>query len=1049
MPAADKDEGLSLIRAAVAQFARNETYYRTTDFDEESTREQFINRFFDALGWDVVDAAGHGQQREVVFHPRLRTEPGVAGREEWDEDLTAEQLAARNPVTQVPDYAFRVEGVTRFYVEAKRAGASADARPSVHQLKTYAWSQPTRVGVLTNFRELRVFETLARPVYDDPRAGLLDGLALNYADYAANWDRLWSLLSREAVHGGSVERAGRERRGQLRVDESFLEQLNAWREELAVDLAARNADLDRWQLTEATQRILDRLIFLRVCEDRSVEPQVVLRRYARVTDAYHELGTEFRRLDAVYNGALFAEHFSERLEVSDPVLQRLIARLYFPFSPYRFDVIGPALLGAAYERFLGKEIDLDARRRVTLEDKPEVRHAGGVYYTPAWIVAEIVEQTVGPLLEDRTPRTADELRIVDPSCGSGSFLLGVLDYLIRWHQDYYTANPDTDRERHYLAADGTRRLTSDAKADIVKRNIYGVDIDPAAVEVAQMSLYLKILETETNATLHERPRLFHGAFLPPLNDNLRCGNSLLAPSQVPQELRFDVDLRRRINAFDWNDEQRGYGAVFEQRGGFDAVVGNPPYTRAQVMRRHRREESARYELVYASAGGSWDIATLFIEKGLQLLRPARGRDRGGRLGYIVTRTFAETDAAKPLREILSAGRHVRAITDFGAGMVFGSASAYTVLLSATKQPNVGWELTRVPAPPSAKALDRARQTGSPLLGHMRAGDLGADPWTLSLPSEQALLDRLSHAHRDLGQVSARQIFQGLITGADDVYRCVDAGEHPTDPSLRLVRPNAQPAVAIPIELRALRRVVAGSTDLKRFRFSPSPQWIVFPYERERDEDAYVPVTAARMHQIWPNAYQWLSQHRELLRARSPQSTTQPWNDENWTAYSRRQNLERFAEPKVLVPYMAATLNATADPIGDAGYFVNVSTGGYGIQLPEGSPVSLEYLAALLSSHLLSWMAARTSRTFRGGYLGIRAASLRQLAIAEPDTGTQARIVDAFTDCRRLATEFDVAVSDRDKELLGRLYHDAVSTFDRLVFDLYAITDDELLVIRST
>lgn len=114
----------------------------------------------------------------------------------------------------------------------------------------------------------------------------------------------------------------------------------------------------------------------RVCEDRTLEQTVVLRSYARRADAFHLLQTEMRRLDTVYNGALLAPHFSERLEVSDEVIQRLIERLYFPYSPYRFDVIGVDLLGAAYERFLGKELTLDERRRVRLEDKPEVRHAG-------------------------------------------------------------------------------------------------------------------------------------------------------------------------------------------------------------------------------------------------------------------------------------------------------------------------------------------------------------------------------------------------------------------------------------------------------------------------------------------------------------------------------------------------------------------------------------------------------------------------------------------------------------------------------------------------
>lgn len=414
---------------------------------------------------------------------------------------------------------------------------------------------------------MRVFETTARPKYEDPRAGLLGELSLDYTRYVEHWDRLWDLLSHESVLSGSIERAGRQRRGHVRVDEAFLNELTEWREVLARDLAALNPDLDRWELAEATQRILDRLVFLRVCEDRTLEQTVVLRGYARRTDAYHHLQVEMRRLDAVYNGVLFAPHFSERLEVSDEIIQRLIERLYFPYSPYRFDVIGVDLLGAVYERLLGKELTLDERRRVLLEDKPEVRHAGGVYYTPSWIVSEVVQRTVGPLLEGRTPRTAEALRIVDPACGSGSFLLGALDYLVAWHEQYYSEHPDVDLDRHYLASDGRHRLTSDAKASIVRRNLFGVDVDPQAVEVAQMSLYLKILETETAASLHERPRLFPGPYLPSLSENIRAGSSLLAPDDVPDQLLFNDELRRRINPFDWRDERRGFGVIFAERGG--------------------------------------------------------------------------------------------------------------------------------------------------------------------------------------------------------------------------------------------------------------------------------------------------------------------------------------------------------------------------------------------------------------------------------------------------------------------------------------------------
>jgi type I restriction-modification system DNA methylase subunit len=1042
VPAASRAEGLALVRALVERFAANEAFYTSPDFDETSTREQFVNGLFDALGWDVLDAEGRGRAREVVFHPRLVGAHEVAGAEEWDDDLTEDELAAREPVARIPDYAFRFEVATRFFVEAKRAGTNLDNRAFAFQVKSYAWSHRVRAGVLSNFRQLRVFETTTRPDYASARAGLISQLLLGYEAYAEHWDQIWDLLSREAVATGSIEQTARYRRGSLLVGEAFLTELTGWRERLAHDLADRNPDLDRWELAEATQRILDRLVFLRVCEDRTLEQDVVLRRYARRADSYHHLQAEMRRLDAVYDGALFAPHFSERLEVSDDVLQRFIESLYFPYSPYRFDAIGVDLLGDVYERFLGTEITLDDRRRVRVEQKPEVRHAGGVYYTPSWVVQEIIEATVAPLLEGRTPRTAASLRIVDPACGSGSFLLGALDYLIEWHERYYAEHPDVDPDRHYLTEDGRRRLTSDAKAGIAQRNLYGVDIDPQAVEVAQMSLYLKMLETETGASLQERPRLFPGPFLPTLNDNIRSGNSLLAPEDVPRQMLLDEELRHRINPFDWYDERRGFGPIFRDRGGFDAVIGNPPYTRVQVLNRYRREEADLYLRTFETAQAGYDIATLFVERGLSILRGSRGRDRGGRLGFIITRTFCETDAAEPLRRNLSLRRHVARIVDFGAGTVFEGVSAYTLLLFLTREPNPEYALTRVPSPPTAETLAFA-ESDETLTAPMPAATLIQEPWDLSLPAEQALLDRLAAAHPSLRDVTGDSIFQGVVTGADAIFRCRDVGDDPDDPALRLVLPLAfgDGGAPISVEHAVLRAVVAGSNDLHRFRARPPEEWVILPYEREGAE-RFRAISTSAFERRFPRAAAWLRTNEERLRARAGD-----WNDENWILFSRRQNLERFAEPKVLVPYMIKELTATVDESG--AYFVNVTTGGYGLGLDPESGISREYLAALLNSELLSWALKRYSRAWRGDYFGARKRNLARLPIATPDGETQAAVMAAFDGAVAAAAALDAARSDFDQETRWRVYENAVERFDRLVFHLYAITPEELLLVRSS
>lgn len=325
--AKSKGEGRDLVQRLVEQYSANRAYFRSKEFDETSTRTSFIDRFFEALGWDVT---APGPDREVVFHARHTIDPTVAGDEGWDQDLNQEQLDARASRTDVPDYGFNYKQRLRFYVEAKRPFAGVKAKDSPFQLKSYAWNQSLPFSVLTDFEHLQVFQTTQRPDRDKPRAGLLAGFNLTCDKYVDEWDRIWALLSRESIAADEAVEVARRAgtRGATAVDEAFLRDMETWRTDLGNDLVRRHPDLHMWQLEEATQRILDRLVFVRVVEDRNVEPNIVLRQYARITDSFRFLCGEFRRLDAFYNGQLFAEHFSERLEVSDGTIQRIIANLY-------------------------------------------------------------------------------------------------------------------------------------------------------------------------------------------------------------------------------------------------------------------------------------------------------------------------------------------------------------------------------------------------------------------------------------------------------------------------------------------------------------------------------------------------------------------------------------------------------------------------------------------------------------------------------------------------------------------------------------------------
>lgn len=846
-PAVTRDDGYARVQALVERFENNLDYYRSYVFDETSNRASFIDPLFEALGWDVNDNAGKGPDRDVILNARVALRPTVAGETAWDDDLALNDLAEREPEVQIPDYTFRVTGETRFFVEAKKPTVNLRSRAPTFQVKSYAWSQQVAIGVLTDFEEFRVFLCRTRPDYDRPDEGILGHFDLRYSQYADNWNQLWELLSRQAVAAGSlapyIRQTTRKTRGTLRVDQAFLAELSEWRERIAADLAQRNIGLSPTELADATQRILDRVVFVRACEDRDIEPRPILRGYARRTDAYARITQEFGRLNTVYNGALFAPHFSEDLELSDQLFQNLIASLYFPRSPYRFDVIGPELLGSVYERFLGKRVTISEDGAVSFEEKLEVRHAGGVYYTPRWVVDTIVDRILSPKLAGRTPRAAANLRIVDPACGSGSFLIGALDWLIRWHEHYYQQHPHQDAASHYRAPDGSIRLTTEAKADLLSSCIYGVDIDPQAVEITQMSLYLKVLEEESAETLQRHQRLFHSTVLPPMDKNIRCGNALISPGGVPARTFDDLELARRLNPFDWWHTRHGFGAVFSERGGFDAVIGNPPYTRIQVLQEFYPDEVSIYASRYESASyGSFDISTLFVERSFELMRDRIPR---GNLGFIITRQIAEADYGRPLRQMLSSRDAVSEIIDFGSGTVFEDASAYTLILLAGLSSHEQYQLTRVSAAaPSLAALETAEQ--SALSARLPAASLGEHEWDLSLPAEAELLARLSRDYPTLEEVADGHIFQGVITGADvDVYRLIEVGPHESDDTLALVRTERMsPEDAFPIEKELLRLVYAGRADLRRFR-AGQPSWrLLFPYVRQHPGEDFRLLTAS-------------------------------------------------------------------------------------------------------------------------------------------------------------------------------------------------------------
>ncbi|MGL4677603.1 MAG: Eco57I restriction-modification methylase domain-containing protein [Brevinema sp.] len=631
MPHNSKD----YLKQLVDLFRDNIDRYKTMSYDEANTRADFIDKFFTLLGWDVLNNKGYSEDyREVVREDKVRVE----GK------------------TKAPDYSFRLDGNRKFFVEAKKPIVNIqEDRDPAYQVRRYGYSAGCSISILTDFEEFAIYDTRIKPhPLDSAKVARI--FYCTYEEYEAEFDKLLAWLAPEGIRKGAFDQYIKaDKKGTGTVDTDFLNTLSKWRLELAEAIAKKNKELDEIDLNYIVQKIMNRIVFLRFAEDRGTTEYGLLKRLLGIKkDFYSQLIIIFDEARTRYNSDLFAS--DDRLEIvlEDKVIKDIISNLYYPHCPYEFNVISIELLGTIYERFLGDIITLDRKGKAQVEQKPETRKAGGVYYTPSYIVKYIVHNTVGKLLEGKNPREIEAITIVDPACGSGSFLIGVYTYLLQWYLKQYQADK---RYKKLLCAEGTKLILQEKK-DILIRHIYGVDLDSQAVEVSKLSLLLKLMEDE--GAMDSAGLSF--TYLPNLEHNIKAGNSLVANDYLDtvEVNLFDKREQHKIKVFEWKDE---FTEVFK-KGGFDVVVGNPPWGANIDNIVLYLEKNYPY-----STQSHKDSFKNFIEKGVKILK------FNAYLGMIVPSTFMLQPRYKDIRSYIRENTQIQKLWNIGDGVFGRSVSA--------------------------------------------------------------------------------------------------------------------------------------------------------------------------------------------------------------------------------------------------------------------------------------------------------------------------------------------------------------------------------------
>jgi len=1018
------------IAELVARFDDNREAYRSGQYNEAQVRQEFLNPFFEALGWDVYNRRGYAEAYKEVIHEAAIK---IGGR------------------TKAPDYCFRVGGGRpSFFVEAKKP--SVDIREAVspaYQLRRYAWSAKLPVSILTDFEEFAVYDCRIRPVKND-KAATARVIFRQFTEYPDCWDELAGLFSPEAIRRGSLDRflaSKKVKKGTAEVDAAFLDEIESWRNDLARNIALRNKDLSQRDLNFAVQRTIDRLIFLRICEDRGIEPYGRLQGLLNGSTVYRRLAELFHRADERYNSGLF--HFTaERdrddppdeltlgLSVDDKPLKEIIRKLYYPESPYEFSVLPAEILGQVYEQFLGKVIRLTKSHQAKVEEKPEVKKAGGVYYTPAYIVDYIVEHTVGRLLSEEgdgggkkgegvvvgrsgtpsheasgtpsheasgtpsheprntpsvegkgedeetrwiTPRRAAKLKILDPACGSGSFLIGAYQYLLDWYRDRYV---EDDPERHakgrkaklYRHPAGDWRLTTAERKRILLNHIYGVDIDPQAVEVTKLSLLLKVLEGESQETLNTQLRLFHERALPDLAANIKCGNSLIGPDFYAdkQMSLLDEEEIYRINAFDWEAE---FPEVFKGKNpGFDAVVGNPPYVFGRDWKALHISDEVKHYLGshYTASPYQLDMFSIFME------RAASVCTKSGYVGQIVPNVWLSNTYSSTTR-----------------AFILEQAADLCIV---SPPPNVFRGLT------VDTVVYTYRKEDSPTAAF--------EVWAMSDQGVGLVARHNVQVYRD----GDRPISTVLTSGsADLVYKLKDA--HP--------------------ELREFADFTRGVHPYRtggygESAFTEGPQT-----KRDVDERPYN--SAKQKPGYRPFIY-----GRDLKRFKAPEE-----NDYikygRWLAEPRRGEFfegPRVYSRKILGERLVVTIER-GDSVADQQVYITK---------PRSGGPSAACLCAILGSRLMSFFIRAYYDEVNDAFPQIKVGQLKRLPIPRATSGNMTQVE------RRLAEYIDEilhlngtrvrANTSHEKSVLGRQISAVDRQIDQLVYELYGLTDEEIRIVEE-
>lgn len=993
---------LTELQNLVDRFHTNIGFYKNTKntYNEHSCRIEYIDPLLKILGWDVANEKGLAPQyREVI----------------------AENYSTR---TDRPDYTIMLRGVPKFFVEAKKPAVdiTRDAAPAV-QTRKYGWNAKHRLAILTNFEYLAIYDT-CHIAHKDDGCAVARYRLYHYTEYVEKIEEITKLISRDSVYSGEFDSFLEENFPATgghtqQVDVLFLSQINEWRVALSNELYKKGGRYTSLEvLNDTVQEFINQIVFLRICEDRNLPLYHKLKdTITDDTQLQSRLEELFRSADRRYNSGMFSGD-DIIFDLSCGVIKEMIEDLYYPQSPYLFNIIEPNLLGKIYEMFLTEQLILLEDNTIGLGKKRDCQNRS-VVTTPTEIVKYIVDKTLSKVCAGKTPAEILTISVADIACGSGIFLEEAFAFLQDYCVQWYICNGQTE---HLIETGiGIYKLPLQDKKEILCSCIFGIDIDIHAVEVAKFSLLVKLIEDETAPSVAEVVPI-----LPDLSDNIQFGNSLVSQT----ELNGISDANNQIMEiapFEWNTINNGYA--------FDVIIGNPPYVNTEGM--HSLLPSAEVEVYkkkYKTSHKQFDKYFIFIEQAINKIK------ENGLVCYIVPNKFFKIGAGEKLRNLIAKGHMLIRLDDFGDAQLFEDKTIYSsiILLSKTKQPTFVYSSVD-----SANKLWAGEEVHSI---EFNSSILNKLPWRLTTDFKfLSMLQKLDEVSVPITKHA--EIFNGIQTSAERptpiYWFSSDEVVAEYSDTIQINRDNNIYTIEKALLRPYFKPTKKAEKGLNSYSILATDKQIIFPY----DSNGHL-INIDEMKNSYPGTYAYLLAHYDRLvpKCVSPYGTRDIPNAtaDTWYQYGRTQALTAFINtPKLIVGvlskapmYVMDTNDILISSGGTAGYCA--------ISKKDGSPYALEYIQAWLSNPITEQILGIVGSDFEGGFTARGTFVLSTLPFVELDFTIEEqksiydRVVAASQEIYKINTELSNRPAKRITNLLQRQKEALVSEIQRLITRVYQL-----------